>query len=73
MTVDDTEENVHSCTCPDCPSYDDCARGKDETLFCARGVSACALPQNGCICDECSVWDVYELTDMYFCRNGAVT
>jgi hypothetical protein len=70
MTVEDSEANARACVCPGCPSYDACAAGHGETLYCARGKSACDLAENGCICDECPVWGDYGLMDMYFCTNG---
>lgn len=73
MKVDDSRANVRACICPDCPTYDACAKGAAETLYCARGASACTLAQQGCICADCSVASVYELRDTYYCVNGAAT
>ncbi len=70
MKVDDSKANVRACICPDCPTYDACAKGKGETLYCARDKSACTLAEQGCICDECTVWGMYELSDFYYCTNG---
>ena len=33
------------CTCPACPTYTDCMRGKHESLFCAIGKTGCVLPE----------------------------
>jgi hypothetical protein len=73
VKVDDSNANVRSCVCPDCPSYDSCAAASGETLYCARGMSACDFTRNGCICGECSVWKTYALAAYYFCIEGAAT
>lgn len=73
MKVDDNQANVSACVCPDCPTFDDCARDKGETLYCARTTSVCDLKQEGCICPDCSVWADYELSDLYFCTEGPAT
>ena len=31
------EKNKAICICGRCPTYDDCAKGKKELLFCATG------------------------------------
>ena len=66
----DNQENAKLCTCPQCPSYNDCMKGKNETLYCARDKSACEVQSKGCICPQCPVYLANGLSGMYFCLNG---
>ncbi len=68
--VDDTPENVKKCVCPNCPTYTDCTREKNERLYCAKGESACPLVERGCICGTCPIWATYGLEKGYFCLHG---
>ena len=67
------EANLSECPCPRCPSYNDCARGKSETLYCAEAVgqSACEYKMNGCICGSCSVHMACSLSNGYYCIKGS--
>jgi hypothetical protein len=59
------------CTCPDCPSYNDCAKDNNELLYCALGKSpSCITKESGCICPSCPVTDQMGLTRDYFCTRG---
>lgn len=69
--VADTKENLDKCVCGKCPTYDDCAREKMELLYCAKGVSSCALEEKGCICGTCPVHSENQLVSGYFCTKGA--
>ncbi len=71
MRPDDTSANTSRCNCPGCPTYNDCMGGKDERLFCGRGKTDCGPVANGCLCGECDVWADYELSDYYYCMEGA--
>lgn len=73
MKVDDDQDNADRCICPGCPTYDDCMRGKDERLFCARGSTPCGPKAHGCICGDCPVWAQYRLDSYYFCMEGAAS
>jgi hypothetical protein len=72
IIVLDSLENVNECICPECQTYKTggCAKEKGETLYCARGKTSCELPDNGCICGMCPLWDKYNLSGGYFCFNG---
>jgi len=71
--VENTPENIALCPCPDCPSYNDCAREKGETLFCAGaiGKGTCEYEMNGCICMPCPVHQANNLKDGYYCIKGS--
>ncbi len=70
MRPEDDDENAGRCLCPGCPTYDDCMRGKDQRLYCARGRTDCDPAANGCICGECPVWASYGLGSYYHCTGG---
>jgi len=71
MPVIDNQENSNKCICPTCPSYDDCMRGKNETLYCARGKTECEVVKKGCVCGSCPVHMENKLTKWYYCLSGA--
>ena len=58
------------CTCPGCPSYNECSRGLSEVLYCAAGKSACEYDRMGCICPTCPVYALKKLQGDYFCIKG---
>lgn len=66
-----TEENKALCVCGRCPTYDDCAKGKKEILYCITGRSACTLTKTGCICPSCPATPVLGLKHAYYCTNGS--
>lgn len=70
--VEKTELNLGKCPCPNCPSYNECAKGKIELLYCAEetGKSACQYKMNGCICGGCPVHRDNGLKAGYYCLNG---
>jgi hypothetical protein len=63
--------NEKKCICPNCPSYNSCAEGKKEVLYCADevGKSACEYKMNGCICGGCPVYSENNLKEGYYCIN----
>lgn len=66
------EKNKRKCICPACPTYTDCAKSKDELMFCAKGKSRkCITREKGCICSECPLKDKAELQHKYFCIKGS--
>ena len=71
--VEKTDENLKKCFCPNCPSYNDCAKGKKENLYCAKsnGKSTCQYKKNGCICMACPVHAACNLKAGYYCINGS--
>jgi hypothetical protein len=63
---------TEECICPDCPTYNDCAREAREGLFCAHGSSfICITQENACICMQCPVWKEYGQARQYFCNRGS--
>lgn len=72
--VEKNESNLKKCLCPGCPSYNSCAEGKGEALYCAQqiGKSACEYQMNGCLCGGCPVHEENDLKDGYFCIRGSV-
>lgn len=64
----DNSENAQKCICSKCPVYDQCAKEKQETLYCARNKSGCELDGDKmCICGECPVFIENKLSSGYFC------
>ena len=60
------------CTCPQCPTYNKCARNAKELLFCATGKSfMCITEEKGCICPTCPVTPEFGLKNTFFCTKGA--
>jgi hypothetical protein len=65
------KENKKHCICPDCPTYNECAKEKDELLYCKLGKSqACIIKESGCICPACPITEMMGLTNDYFCIKG---
>jgi len=73
VKVEKTPENLKKCSCPKCPSYNECAERKLEKLFCAKevGKSSCKFQMNGCICMSCPVHKENNLKAGYYCINGS--
>jgi len=71
--VKNDKNNSDRCACPRCPSYNDCAKTKAETLYCAGeiGKSACGYKMNGCICGGCPVHTENKLKAGYYCIKGS--
>lgn len=71
--VEKNEGNMQNCSCPGCPSYNECAKGKAEVLYCAGeiGKSACEYQKNGCICGACPVHTEFALESGYYCIQGS--
>jgi hypothetical protein len=66
-----TEADKAVCVCPNCPSYNECAKENGELLYCILGKSPrCITEEVGCICPACQVWDKMDLTNEYFCTKG---
>ena len=63
--------NKALCTCPNCPTYNECAKENGELMYCALGKSAtCVTKESGCICPACPVTKKIGLTKDYFCTKG---
>jgi hypothetical protein len=71
MRPEDDELNVSRCQCPNCPTYDDCMSDRGQRIYCSRGKTDCTPTPKGCICPECQVWLDNDLSERYYCANGA--
>jgi hypothetical protein len=71
--VEKNQKNIGNCACPLCPSYNECAKGKAETLYCAKevGKSDCKYQMSGCICGPCPVHKECNLKSGYYCIQGS--
>jgi hypothetical protein len=59
------------CTCPQCPTNNECAKNSKETLFCSMGHSFHCITENkGCLCPGCPVAKMQGLTHQSFCLMG---
>jgi hypothetical protein len=64
--------DMEQCICPDCPTYNDCAKNAMEGLFCAHGTSFhCISEEKDCICPSCPITEQYGLTRNFFCTRGS--
>jgi hypothetical protein len=60
------------CVCPNCPTYNDCSKGKSELLYCLHGKSQqCAFDEEGCSCPDCPVALDLELKFEFYCSRGS--
>ncbi|MCX6740291.1 MAG: DUF2769 domain-containing protein [Candidatus Parcubacteria bacterium] len=66
----DNKENSVKCTCPNCPSYNECMSQKTELLYCAKEKTSCEVKSDGCVCPTCPVYAENDLNRMYYCRTG---
>jgi hypothetical protein len=59
------------CICGSCPSYNECAGGKFEVLYCATGKSPdCITEMKGCTCPSCPLTKEMGLEKSYYCTRG---
>jgi len=62
------------CVCPICPSYNECAKEKDENVFCITGKSnGCINLELGCMCPTCPLAQKYKIGMIYnfYCHRGS--
>jgi hypothetical protein len=60
------------CICATCPSYNECAKNANESLFCATGKSfMCINFEEGCLCPQCPVTEEMGLRNTLFCTRGS--
>lgn len=65
------KENKKYCICPDCPTYNECAKEKNDLFYCLSGKSEkCIIKESGCICPACPITEMLNLTKDYFCIRG---
>lgn len=69
MKILKNSKNLAACVCANCPSYNDCAKEKNELLFCSPevGPGVCEYKMNGCICGPCPIHREYNLDSGYYC------
>ena len=69
------KKNLEGCICQKCPSYNKCAREKEEKLFCAEGIgkSHCDFSMLGCLCADCPVYKEHGLEYGYYCIHGSAS
>jgi hypothetical protein len=66
------EEMKSMCICSECPSYNECAKNSQESIFCAKGRSfMCITAVNECICEKCPVYKEMGLNNTLFCTRGS--
>ena len=74
--VKNIKELGADCVCPICPSYNDCAKDKQENVFCITGMSdGCITMEMGCLCPTCPLAQKYEIGVKYnfYCHRGTET
>jgi hypothetical protein len=68
----DQEHLRQECICPDCPTYNDCARDAKELIYCIVGRSASCITEDlGCTCPGCPVTVELSLVYQTFCILGS--
>ena len=74
MQPQDNQENLAQCICEGCKVYNECARGKNEKLYCAKGKSECELDYKKiCICGACPVYEANDLKGGFFCFKKLIS
>ena len=66
--VDNEDENLKMCSCPECPSHKNSPL--TGALYCARGKSEEMVLESGCLCSFCPVASKYGLELEYYCVRG---
>ncbi len=65
------QELRKECICEGCPTYNSCATGAGELLYCLTGKSfRCITEDLGCICPSCPLVDEMGLENLTFCLLG---
>lgn len=66
------KERKKICICNGCPTYNECAKERNELLFCNLGKSSkCITRESGCICPACPLTEDMGLKNEYFCTRGS--
>ena len=66
------EAEKAKCTCPTCPTYNNCAKNAKEMMFCWTGRSfMCISFEKKCICPTCPVTADLGLKKQFFCTRGS--
>jgi hypothetical protein len=59
------------CPCAKCPTFTECARERDEKLFCFYGRSPdCVSRELKCICPKCPVHAEFGFKGLHYCTRG---
>ncbi len=69
--VENNPSNQVKCFCPNCPTFNACAKEKNERLYCAVGKTACDFKMKGCLCGACTVHAENNLQSGYYCLKGS--
>ncbi len=60
------------CPCPTCPTYTECAKEREEKMFCIYGMTPdCIVRELKCICKKCPVHAELGFRGMRYCTRGA--
>jgi hypothetical protein len=60
------------CQCPDCTTFNECAKNSGERLYCVVTRSPfCIEKKKGCLCLDCPVAQELGFEKTYHCLNGA--
>ncbi len=70
MKVPNDEETMKKCICMNCPSHNECMKGKMEGFFCAKDKATCEFDKVGCVCGECPITGEFQLSGGYWCEAG---
>jgi len=68
------KELERDCVCPICPSYNECAKEKEENIFCIIGKSKdCINTELGCMCPTCPLAQKYQIGVIhnFYCHRGS--
>jgi len=67
-----TADMAKRCLCPTCPTYTNCARERDEKIFCDVGKSFnCIVFERNCLCPTCPVHEELQMKHQFYCTRGA--
>ena len=69
--VENSQANREKCFCPNCPTFTDCGKEKNERLYCSNGKTACDFKMKGCLCGACPVHAENNLQAGYYCVRGS--
>ena len=76
MSEDDKNQRIKEleaeCVCPICPTFNQCAKGAGENIFCLKGESKCIKTEKGCMCPTCPFATTYKIGVLhnFYCKRG---
>jgi len=65
------ERNRGLCSCPKCPTYNDCMKEKQDRMYCWTGKSPCTVNPTGCLCPACPVAALMGYSHASYCTGGS--